>query len=213
MLCYCHDCFIKLTEKELEIWEIRNRDGKLPMFPLEPDLRVQSSNIVNAHKVLRKGLQQLLGFNDADLGTYLNFLITNRTEPFVNEYGEVIRVYKKVFHFILEQYNETLVQNYAINQFDKDKLDLCSVARYLSHQPTVEDRKNIMKRMGDALEYRCHPCTPYRPKQFSVTIVPDIGGIDLDNISPEEIYILCRQYKDQDQDILPLTNTTESSGN
>lgn len=154
-----------------------------------------------------------MGFNDADLGTYLNFLIKNRTEPFVNEYGQVIRVYKKVFRFILEQYNETLVQNYATNQFEKDKLDLCSVARYLSHQSTVEDRKHLMKRMGDALEYRCHPCTPYRPKQFSETVIPDISRIDLDQVSPEESFALCKEYQDQDQSILPLISTTESSGN
>jgi len=144
----------------------------------------------------------------------LNFLIKNRTEPFVNEYGKVIRVYKKVFHFILEQYNETIVQNYATNQFEKDKLDLCSVARYLSHQQTVEDRQNLMKRMGDALEYRCHPCTPYRPKQFSETVIPNISsGIDLDKVSPEEILALCKEYQDQDQGILPFICTKESSGN
>jgi len=83
-------------------------------------------------------LQQFLGFKDTDLGTYLNYLIYKRTEPFVDEYGQVIRVYKKVFRFIWEQHNETLVQNYAVGQFNKDKLDLCSVARYLSHQPTVD---------------------------------------------------------------------------
>jgi len=40
------------------------------------------------------------------------------------------------------------VHNYAIGQFDKDKLDLCSVARYLSHQTSVEDRGTILKRVS-----------------------------------------------------------------
>ena len=71
-----------------------------------------------------------------------------------------------------------------------------------------------MKRMGDALEFRCHPCTPYRPKQFSETVIPDISsGIDLDKVSPEEILALCKEYQDQDQGILPFICTKESSGN
>ena len=150
----------------------------------------QSSYIVEANEVLRKGLKQFLGFKDSDLGTYLSYLIFKRTEPFVDEYGQVIRVYKKVFRFIWEQHNETLVQNYAIKQFDKDKLDLCSVARYLSHQPTVDNRETIMKRMSDALNYTCHPCTPYTPKQYDETIVP--STVYPEGISPEESLFLCK---------------------
>jgi len=138
-------------------------------------------------------LQQYLEFKDLDLGTYLSHLIYKRTEPFKDEYGQVIRAYKKVFRFIWEQHNETLVQNYAIGQFDKDKLNLCSVARYLSHQPKVEQRGTIMKRMGDALEYMCHPCTPYTPKQYSETVVPSTDGINPAGVSPEESLILCKE--------------------
>ena len=105
------------------LFETRNRDGDLPSFPIEPDLRFQSSYIFNAHEVLRQGLQQFLGFKDTDLANYLSYLIFKRTEPFVDEYGQVIRNYKKVFRFIWEQHNETLVQNYAVGQFNKDKLD------------------------------------------------------------------------------------------
>lgn len=51
-----------------------------------------------------------------------------------------------------------------------------------------------MKRMGDALGYRCHPCTPYTPKQYGGTIVPSTDGIDPDGITPEESLILCKRY-------------------
>ena len=168
-------------------------------------LHHQSSYIVDANQVLRKGLNQFLGFKDADLGTYLSYLIYKRNEPFVDEYGQVIRVYKKVFRFIWKQYNETLVQNYTIGHFNKDKLDLCSVARYLSHQPTVEERETIMTRMSNALGYTCHPCTPYTPKQYDETIVPSTDGINLVGVSPEESLILCKEISQiQGQGNLPL---------
>jgi len=48
-----------------------------------------------------------------------------------------------------------------------------------------------MKRMWDALGYRCHPCTPYTPKQYNETIVPSTDGINPE-ISPEESLILCK---------------------
>jgi len=175
-----------------DLFEQRNRDGDLPTFPLQTDLRLKSFYIFNAHEVLRKALQQYLEFKELDLGSYLSHLIYKRTEPFKDEYGQDIRNYKKVFRFIWEQHNETLVQNYAIKQFDKDKLYLCSVARYLSHQPNVEQRGTIMKRMGDALEYRCHPCTPYTPKEHDKTAVPSTDGINPAGVSPEESFILCQ---------------------
>lgn len=87
---------------------------------------------MNAHEIIRKSLQQYLDFDEADLGIYLSQIIQH-TEPYIDEYGQVIYNYKKVFRFIWEQYNETVLQNYAAKQFDKDKLDLCSVARFLSH--------------------------------------------------------------------------------
>jgi len=79
------------------VWEIPNRNGDLPTFPLEPDMRRKSSLVVNADEVLRKGLQQYLQFKDADLGTYLGYLINKRTQPFIDEYGQTIKNYKKVF--------------------------------------------------------------------------------------------------------------------
>jgi len=193
----------------VDSFEQRNMDGKI--FP--PDLRLQSSYIVEAHEVLREGLKQFLGFKDTDLGTYLSYLIYKRTEPFVDEYGQVIRVYRKVLRFVWEQYNETLVQNYAVKRFNKDKLDLCSVARYLSHQPTVVQRASIMKRMGDALGYRCHPCTPYTPKEFGETFVPSTDDIDPEGVSPEESIILCKESQIQEQGpSLSLGTSTTSQG-
>jgi len=177
--------------------ELRNRDWDLPQFTEEKDERLQTSYIIEAHEVLRKGLQEFLNLNDTDLGMYLSYLIFNRTDPFEDEYGQNIRNYKKVFRFIWEQYNETLAQNYAIKQFNKDKLDLCSAARYLSHQPTVQNRTTILKRIGDALRYRCHPCTPYTPKQYDETIVPSTNDINPDGMSFEEILILCNKTQEK----------------
>jgi len=175
------------------------------------DVRPLSTYIVNAHEILRKGLKQFLMFKETDLGTYLHFLVNKRIEPFVDEYGQEIRLYKKVLRFIWEQHNETLVQNYAINNFDKDKLDLCSVARFLSHQTSVKDRSTIMNRMSGALKYRCHPCTPYTPKQYDETTVPSTSDINLDEgLSPEKSLILCKKLVDKNEELanFPLPNNT-----
>ena len=135
------------------------------------DIRNKSSLILNAHEIIRKSLQQYLDFDEADLGIYLSQMIQH-TEPYIDEYGQVIYNYKKVFRFIWEHYNETVLQNYAVKQFDKDKLDLCSVARFLSHQPKVKDRNTLMMRIGDSLQYKCHPCTPYKSNKHSMLISP-----------------------------------------
>ena len=149
------------------------------------NFRLKSSSIVQAQEIIRKGLQQFLDLRDMDLGSYLNHII--ETDPvFIDEYGKEIRSYYKVFSFIWIQYNETLCQNYAVRQFDKDKLDLCSVARYLSHRREVKDRETIVKRLGDALGYRCHPCTPYKRKEFGETIVPSTANINPNGVSPDE---------------------------
>jgi len=103
------------------------------------------------------------------------------------------------------------VQNYAVKRFSKDKLDLCSVARYLSHQPTVVQRATIMKRMGDALEYRCHPCTPYTPKEFDETIVPSTDDINPEGVSPEDSLILCKESQIQGQGLSPSLDTSTTS--
>ena len=191
---------------QMDPLEQRNRDGYLPKFPIEKDTRLLSVHVIDAHEALHKSLKQFLSLENSDLGTCLNYLIYKRAEPFVDEYGQIIRNYKKVFRFILEQYNETLLQNYAIGMYEKDKLDLCSVARYLSHQPTVENRTTIMKRIGDALRYRCHPCTPYTPKQYDETIVPSTDDLNPDGVSPEESLILCKINKDHP---IPTPSTTE----
>jgi len=190
---------------DTELLETKNRDGILPRFPIEPDLRKLSSNIVKSHEVLRKALQQYLELEDMDLGSYLNHLIFRRTIPFVDEYGEEIRAYQRVFQFIWKQHNETLVHNYAIHQFDKDKLDLCSVARFLSHQKSVENHKTIMKTMGESLGYRCHPCTPYKRKEYGPTIIPNTDNISPEGVTPEESLILCKENKEPN--IQPVNNS------
>jgi len=184
----------------------RNRDEYLPRVPKEKETILLSSYIVEAHELLSKGLQEFLDFKDADLGTYLNHLVNQRTEPFVDEFGQVIRLYKKVFRFIWEQHNETLENNYAIGHFDKDKLNLCSVARFLSHQPAVEQRVTIVQKMGDALRYRCHPCTPYTPKQYDETIIPSTDGLSPEGFSPEESLMLCKGNQSNLESILPSSD-------
>ena len=132
--------------------------------------------------------------------------------PFQDEYGQEINFYSKIFEFIYQQYNETLCKNYAINRYDDDTLDLCSVARFLSHQPDVEDRFTIMKRMGDTLGYRCHPCTLYTRYIYSSNAPGSTGDISPD-ASPEEILILCKDYnhKGQLQLIDNVTTTTSNA--
>jgi len=198
---------------QMDPWEqIRNRDGILPPFPIVKDTRPLSVQISDAHEILHTNLKPFLRWENSDLGTCLNYLIYKHTEPFVDEYGQIIRNYKKVFRFIWEQYNETLLNNYATRQYDKDKLDLCSVARYFSHQATVENRATIMKRMGDALRYRCHPCTPYTPKQYDETIVPSTDDLNLEGVTLEESLILCkRNITDQSIPTPPSTTVQPSN--
>ncbi len=169
-----------------------NRDDVKPSFPLQDDLRLNSSYISNAHEIIRKGLQQFLQLKETDLETYLSHIIKSDTITFEDEYGVVIHSYYKVFQFIWVQYNETLCQNYATKQYDLDKLDMCSVARFLSHQAAVKDRSTLMKRMGDALEYKCHPCTPYKRKEYGRTDAPNAEDINLEALSPEDILNLCK---------------------
>lgn len=151
-------------------------------------------------------------FKETDLGTYLNFLVNKRIDPFVDEYGQEIRNYKKVLRFIWEQHNETLVHNYAITHFDKDKLDLCSAGRFLSHQTSVQGRSTIMNRMSDALNYRCHPCTPYTPKQYDETTVPSISDTNLEGISPEESLTLCKEPNDKNEELVNFSLPTNMFG-
>ena len=147
------------------MWGVRNRNGDRTTFPLKEDLRLKTFNIVKAHEILRKGLQQFLEFKEKDLGTYLHRIseLNNNATTYFDEYGRKIPSYNEIFDSIWVQHKEILCENYAIQQFDKDSLDLCSLARFLSHQPSVEDRQTLMKRTGDALGHSCHPCTPYKP--------------------------------------------------
>ena len=187
--------------------DVPNRDGNMPEYPLPEVLPRKASQISKANEIVRKGLQQFLDLEDKNLGVYLSYIL-NKDPPFLDEYGQEITFYSKILEAIWQQYNETLCNNYAINKYDQDKLDLCSVARFLSHQPAVEGRITIMKRMGDALEYRCHPCTPYKRNLYGETTPPSTEGISQD-ISPEEIVILCRNY-DHRGDLIEDTTTSTS---
>ena len=191
--------------------DARNRDDEKPTFPLQEDPRLKPSNIIKAHEILRNGLQQFLEFREEDLGFYLNHIVVVKKPVFKDEYGQDIRSYYKVFKFIWVQYNETLCQNYAIEQYDLDKLDLCSVARFLSHQTTVNDRGTIMKRMGDALQYKCHPCTPYKRKEYGGTVVPNTEDISsIEGLSLEQIHVLCKDYDHHGQQLM-VSSTAPSS--
>ena len=115
---------------------------EMARYPLKDDYRRQPSNIVKAHEIVCKGLQQFLDFTETDLGTYLAHII--QTDPtFVDEYGQETRSYNKIISCIWLQHNLTVCKNYAITNYENDKLDLCSIARFLSHQPKAEDRKSI----------------------------------------------------------------------
>jgi len=118
-------------------------------------------------------------FTEIDLGTYFSHFI--KTDPtFVDEYGPEIRSYHKIISLICLQHNEIVCKNYAITNYENDKLNLCSIARFLSHQPRVENRNNIMKKMGVALGYKCHPCTPYKRKENGEYIAPNTDEISTD---------------------------------
>jgi len=185
-----------------------NRDGNKPPFPLDSViLHIKASNIVKAHEIFRKGLQQFLEREDKDLGAYLNYVLTE-DQPFIDEYNQEITSYYKILNFIWRQYNETLCKNYAVKKYDVDKLDMCSVARFLSHKPAVQDRRTIMKRMGDALEYRCHPCTPYKRKEYLENIAPNTDNISPEGVSPEESLILCKDFDHRGETIMASTTTS-----
>ena len=79
------------------------------------DLRVKSSYIHKAHEILANGLKKFLNFEEADLGTYLSHIIHSKNNFFLDEYGRIIESYQDVFISIWEQYNETLCENYAVN--------------------------------------------------------------------------------------------------
>jgi len=150
----------------------KNRDNKKPEFPLQEDLRIKSSFIYKAHEILRNGLEELLELNHMDLGFYLSIMTSNKT-TYYDEIENVISSYSDVWRSIWKQYNETLCENYATKQFVDDTLDLCSVARYLSHQLQLKYRQTyIFERMGVALKIKkCDTCLPYNRKDPGEIVV------------------------------------------
>lgn len=134
-----------------------------PKFPLEPDFRLKTAQIIQAHEVLRIALRNYLDWKDTDLTYYLDAM-RKKNESYLDEFGNEIRSYKTIFSLILKQVHEVENNNYAVSQFDGDKYDLCSISKYLSHQRTFSDRQNIMSKMGDALGTKCDPSMPYKRK-------------------------------------------------
>jgi len=61
-----------------------------------------------------------------------------------------------------------------------------------------------MKRVGEALNYTCHPCTPYTPKQYDETIVPSSDDVNLEG-SPEENKNLCEKKLENRSSPFPTT--------
>ncbi len=151
----------------------KNRDQKKPEFPLQVDLRIKSSFIYKAHEILRNGLVEFLrSKNHMDLGFYLRIMTQNNATYF-DEHENIISSYSDVWRSIWKQYNETLCENYATKQFENDKLDLCSVARYLSHQLQLKyHHTTILERMRVALKInKCDTCLPYNRNDPGETIV------------------------------------------
>ena len=116
-----------------------------------------------------------------DLGFYLS-IMTRNNKTYHDENGKIIISYNDVWSNIWKQYNETLCENYATKQFENDKLDLCSVARYISHQLQLEYRQTfIVERMGAALKMKkCDTCLPYNRNKpgdnISVCPPPQLGN-------------------------------------
>jgi len=57
--------FLEAVEKDdFDLFEQRNMDGSLTIFPVIPGLLLQSSYIFNAHKIIRVVFQHFLEFKD-----------------------------------------------------------------------------------------------------------------------------------------------------
>ena len=89
-----------------------------------------------------------------------------KNESYLDEFGNEIKGYRTIFSLVLKQVDEVENNNYAVNQFEGDKYDLCSISKYLSHQRTFSDRQNIISKMGEALGSECDPSMPYKRKLY-----------------------------------------------
>jgi len=143
-----------------------NRDMEKPFSPTKEDSRPQTGHIIRAHDVLRTSLNSFYDWKDTNLTLCLDKL-RKRRDPYLDELSRVITGYKTIFELILKQVEEVSNNNYAVGQFDNDRHDLCSIARYLSHQESFSDRQNIISKMGDALGSECDPCIRYKRKNFN----------------------------------------------
>jgi len=161
---------------------IVNRDLEKPKYPFEPDFRLKTSQIIQAHEVLRIALRSYLDWKDANLTQYLNAM-RKSNGSYLDEFGKEIKGYRTIFSLILKQVDEVENNNYAVSQFESDKYDLCSISKYLSHQRSFSDRQNIMTKMGDALGTKCDPSMPYKRKIHGV----DPTGSSEKQVIPEKL--------------------------
>jgi len=95
--------------------EKKQGQQKKTEFPLQQDLRINSSFIYKAHEVLRNGLGELLEPKQIDLGFYFNVMAQSNA-TYYDENGKIISSYIDVWSSIWKQYNETLCENYASQQ-------------------------------------------------------------------------------------------------
>jgi len=136
-----------------------------PKFPYEPDLRQKPAQVSQAHEVLRLALRSFLDLKETNLSFYLDEM-RKMNESYLDEFGNEIKGYRTIFSLVLKQVDEVENNNYAVNHFEGDKYDLCSISKYLSHQRTFSDRQNIISKMGDALGSECDPSMPYKRKLY-----------------------------------------------
>jgi len=160
------------SKQDSDDFDRRNRDGEKPSFPIMEDFRRSTGLVTDAHEVLRVALRDFLDWKDSNLTLYINKM-RNQSEPFYDEFDQIIPYYRKVFRFISEQVDEVRLGNYAVKQFYKDRYDLCSIARYLSNQKRYPNRQEIVGLMGKALRQDCDPCIPYRRKEHEKRDVSD----------------------------------------
>jgi len=68
-----------------------------------------------------------------------------------------------------------------------------------------------MNKIGDALQYKCHPCTPYKRKEYGGTVVPSTEDISsIEGLSLEQIHGLCKDYDHHGQKVMVVSATPGS---
>ena len=119
--------------------DVKNRNDLKPSFPFKENQRQWPSSILKARGILRKGLQQFLEVRKDDLETYLTHIIESDIQYFLktNTIKRFVST-TKCFNSFWTQFNEKVCENYAIKEYDIDKLDQCNVAKFLTTQTAVK---------------------------------------------------------------------------